>query len=289
MTTSLNYSRLGFTLLELLIVLVLGAMVSIGVLRNQSIEADTGLAITQASRYQTLSTALGRYMADNYSTLKTIATQDALAKTPTCGVIGLAADEPKAPLTLSGCDFKSIATSSPVVNALQPTVAELQAAGYVSTNFDARFVWPGLGVVFSPYTPSTPSDNNYPVAAMVYATHIQALCNSKPWAVDNTCDQPQLRSLVFNTQPFANVSSLFRTSRMDNLSTARNELGANGLMSYDYAVKDDGRLYTTGNVVSMDNPIKYNSRNPPAGTTLKGLEGILAVQNLYQPPASNGP
>ena len=57
-----RYASTGFTLLELLIVLLLGALITTGLLRNQSIEADVGLALTQATRYQVLSAATGRYM-----------------------------------------------------------------------------------------------------------------------------------------------------------------------------------------------------------------------------------
>ena len=287
-TSPVMHGQIGFTLLELLIVLLLGALITTGLLRNQSIEADVGLALTQATRYQVLSAATGRYMADNYSGIKAIAANDAASKTPTCSIISLAADEPKIPVALNACNFKTTATSSPVVNALQPTVNELQTAGYLSSNFDPRFVWPGLGVVYSAYKPPTPTDTNYPVAAMVYATHVQALCNSKPVAVDNTCDQPQLRSLVFNTQPFADSRSWFRQSRLENLSTARDELGANGMVSYDYSFKDDGRLYSAGNVVSLDNPLRRNKNSSSADTVFKGVEGILAMQNLYQPPPASG-
>ena len=266
-----RYASTGFTLLELLIVLLLGALITTGLLRNQSIEADVGLALTQATRYQVLSAATGRYMADNYAGIKAIAANDAASKTPTCSIISLAADEPKMPVALNTCNFKTTATSSPVVNALQPTVNELQTAGYLSSNFDPRFVWPGLGVVYSAYNPPTPTDTNYPVAAMVYATHVQALCNSKPVAVDNTCDR-----------------SWFRQSRLENLSTARDELGANGMVSYDYSFKDDGRLYSAGNVVSLDNPLRRNKNSASADTVFKGVEGILAMQNLYQPPPASG-
>ena len=74
------HGQTGFTLLELFIVLLLGALITTGLLRNQSIEADVGLAVTQAGRFQVLSAATGRYMADNYAGIKAIAANDAASK-----------------------------------------------------------------------------------------------------------------------------------------------------------------------------------------------------------------
>ena len=98
----------GFTLLELLIGIVLFGVLSIGYYRDQRIETDIGWAVVQAQRYQQVSTALGRFMSDNYSSIK--------ALPHTCSTVVYAANQPKPTVDISTCSFTTTATSLSLIH-----------------------------------------------------------------------------------------------------------------------------------------------------------------------------
>ncbi len=266
----------GFTLLELLIGIVLFGVLSIGYYRDQRIETDISWAGVQAQRYQQVSTALGRFMSDNYSSIK--------ALPPICSKVVYAANQPKPIVDISTCSLSTTATSSVVSNGMQPLVSELIASGYLSNTFDASFVWPGLGLVYQSYAGSfDPSKTDYPLAPFTYASLIQEMCNSKPVSATNTCTTPELRSLVFNTQPFAENSNYFGMRRTERLTLMRENLGAKALMSYDDAMQTEGQLFGLGNKFFLDNPLVRHDNSASAGSTFKGVEAIFALQNNFKP------
>ena len=268
----------GFTLLELLIGIVLFGVLSIGYYRDQRIETDISLASLQAQRFQQVSTALGKFMSDNYSSIK--------ALPATCSTVVYAANQPKPTVSFSACSLTltTATTSSVVSNGMQPLVSELIASGYLSSTFDASFVWPGLGLVYQSYTGSfDPAKTDYPLAPLTYASLIQAMCNSKPVSAANTCANPELRSLVFNTQPFAENPNYFGMRRGERLSLMRETLGAKALMSYDDAMQTDGQLFALGNKFFLDNPLLRHDNSASSGTTFKGVEYIFALQNNFKP------
>jgi hypothetical protein len=86
--------------------------------------------------------------------------------------------------------------------------------------------------------------------------------------------------LVYNAQPFAKESSsgFIGLTRLDKLFEARNFLGAKGLVAYDYALKNDGLLYSEGDKFKLPNPLRFTSGSQSG----MGLEGVLALQDLYQ-------
>ena len=266
----------GITLLELLIGIVLFGVLSMAYYRDQRIETDISWASVQAQRYQQVNTALGSFMSDNYSSIKALPS--------TCSTVVYAANQPKPSVNFSACRLTTAATSSVVANGLQPVVSELIASGYLNKTFDASFVWPGSGLVYQSYVGSyDPSKTDYPLAPYAYASRIQALCNSKPVSASNTCTTPELRSLVFNTQPFAENTNYFGMRRAERLSLMRESLGAKALLSYDSTMQTDGQLFSWGNKYFLDNPLVRFDNTASSGTTFKGVEGILALQNNFKP------
>jgi prepilin-type N-terminal cleavage/methylation domain-containing protein len=266
----------GFTLLELLIGIVLFGVLSIGYYRDQRIETDISLTSLQAQRYQQVSTALGRFMSDNYSSIK--------ALPHTCSTVVYAANQPKPNANFSACRLTTSATSSVVSNGMQPLLSELIDSGYLSNTFDASFVWPGLALVYQSYAGSfDPSKTDYPLAPFTYASLIQAMCNSKPVSASNTCTTPELRSLVFNSQPFAENTNFFGMRRTERLTLMRENLGAKALMSYDDAMQTEGQLYALGNKFFLDNPLVRHDNSSSAGSTFKGVAAIFALQNNFKP------
>jgi prepilin-type N-terminal cleavage/methylation domain-containing protein len=265
----------GFTLLELLIGIVLFGVLSIGYYRDQRIETDISWAGVQAQRYQQVSTALGRFMSDNYSSIK--------ALPPICSTVVYAANQPKPNANFSACSLTTTATSSTLSNGMQPLVSELIESGYLSNTFEASFVWPGLGLVYQSYAGSfDPSKTDYPLAPFTYASLIQAMCNSKPVSASNACTTPELRSLVFNSQPFAENPNYFGMRRTERLSWMRETLGAKALMSYDDVLQTEGQLYALGNKFFLDNPLVRYDNSASAGATFKGVAAIFALQNNFK-------
>jgi hypothetical protein len=188
---------------------------------------------------------------------------------------------------ISACSLTLISatTSSVVSNGMQPVLSELIVRGYLSNTFEASFVWPGLGLVYQSYAGSfDDSKTDYPLAPFTYASLIQSMCNSKPVSDTNTCTTPELRSLVFNTQPFAENSNYFGMRRTERLSLMRENLGAKALMSYDDAMQTDGQLFALGNKFFLDNPLVRHDNSASAGATFKGVEAIFALQNNFKPP-----
>jgi prepilin-type N-terminal cleavage/methylation domain-containing protein len=65
-------SQKGFSLLEISLVIALGAMVSIGYLYHQTQDSQFSNAKVQAGYYLTVNDAVGKYMLTYYDDLKTI-------------------------------------------------------------------------------------------------------------------------------------------------------------------------------------------------------------------------
>lgn len=266
MANATKHPPTGFSLLEISVALMLLAAVTLGYLYNQSRQSAVSLARTQAGYYQVVSAAVSQYMASNYNNLK--------GKSPACSVVPLITDS-SAPPTFSGCKVDVVlvsgATSSvkSIANGLQPSLSELTQAGYLPNHFSNGFLWPTTQVM---------KTNASDFAASEFRVQIQRWCNGAVSSASNTCDSPELRSLVYNAQPFAQESSsgFNGLTRLDKLLEARSYLGANGLIAYDYTLRKDGDLYSEGDKFKLANPLRFSSGSQA------GLEGVLALQGRYQ-------
>lgn len=270
-------SGAGFSLLEISVALVLLSAVTLGYLYNQFRQSSVSLAHTQAGYYQVVSAAAGQYMLRNQEALKALAPKS-------CSDV-LLYTEPTSSVPPANCGinavFSSGAASSPVFNGLQPTLAELKATGYLDNSFSNSFVWPTQPTMYAPSAVKGQSA----LTASEYRVQIQAWCNSSPPQNDSLCENPVLRSLVFNAQPFAKqtASSFSDFTRMEKLLEARRFLGANGLLAYDFAIKNDGALYTEGDKVMRSNPLRHTSGNQA------GVEGVLALASETLQPSNPTP
>ena len=275
----------GFSLLEISLVIALGTMVSIGYLYNQSQDNQISNAKVQAGYYLTVNDAVGKYMLTFYEDLKVIP--------PDCAQVRLTAGGVPSAIA-TNCKFASGAASgvtSPK-NALQPTVAELKTLTMMDSSFRDGFMWTTLNTVNSPKsTPCYPNcytgTNTEPTR---FVNRVQLWCNGSlltgPAAV--TCATTmQLKSLTFNSQPFAppDLGSFFKLSRNEMLSTAINEMGSSGFMSLETALDSEGKgmLYGVGKQISQTNPIVfYDSTDTTSAFNNKGITGIMAVKNLAE-------
>ena len=96
---------------------------------------------------------------------------------------------------------------------------------------------------------------------------------------------PQLKSLTFNAQPFADadIGSFFKMARFEKLNTAISSMGGDGFMSLELALDSEGKgkLYGVGGKTSLDNPILYiNAKD--SSLSGRGIAGIMAVQNAAE-------
>ena len=275
----------GFSLLEISLVIALGTMMTIGYLYNQSQDNQLSNAKVQAGYYLTVNDAVGKYMLNFYEDLKVIP--------PDCAQVRLTAGGvPSAIASTTNCKFTTGAASgvkSPT-NALQPTVTELKKLTMLDSSFEDRFMWPTLSTVNGPKASGTcttdclTGSNTEPSR---FVNRIQLWCDGSllSGTATKTCASTiQLKSLTFNSQPFAptDLGNFFKLSRHDILSTAIGVMGSNGMMSLETALDTDGngKIYGVGKQTSQTNPIVYFDSTAPSSTlNNKGIAGIMAVQN----------
>ena len=275
----------GFSLLEISLVIALGTMMTIGYLYNQSHDNQLSNAKVQAGYYLTVNDAVGKYMLNFYEDLKVIP--------PDCAQVRLTAGGvPSAIASTTNCKFTTGAASgvkSPT-NALQPTVTELKKLTMLDSSFEDRFMWPTLSTVNGPKASGTcttdclTGSNTEPSR---FVNRIQLWCDGSllTGPATATCaNTMQLKSLTFNSQPFAptDLGSFFKLSRNEMLGTSINTMGSNGFMSLETALdtEGNGKLYGVGKQTSQTNPIVYFDSTDTSGTfNNKGITGIMAVQN----------
>jgi prepilin-type N-terminal cleavage/methylation domain-containing protein len=280
-------SQTGFSLLELSLAIALAAMVSIGYLYNQTRDTEFNTAKAQAGYFLTVNDAVGKYMLSFYDDLNNKSIETA------CSAVNLTAGNTPAPTTAK-CVFQSGSASGVLspANVMQPTVAELQKLGMLDKSFQDSFLWPTLSTVNRPYASNcdpktaacTTTANAAPAA---YATRIQKWCDGVLVTPANnlSCATPQLKSLTFNAQPFADaeIGSFFKMARFEKLNTAISSMGGDGFMSLELALDNEGKgkLYGVGGKTSLDNPILFiDGKN--ANVSNRGISGIMAIQNAAE-------
>jgi type II secretory pathway pseudopilin PulG len=284
----------GFILIEVVIAMaIFMGMVSYGLyLQNLAYRTEQGKRVGQ--QYAAINKAVGNYMVTHYTVLK----DKRVECSTTTFKVGMS--ETFTPMNC-GFQISSKVGTQPdvnIANAMQPTVAELIAAGYLPA--DKAGVVPGV--------PSLPMDSVVaeadPITGAASITkavgrlfiNIDRVCLATHTANPGTVSAPQkpdpttglcdplttttsLTSLVFNTQPFqfSNASILGFVNRMDGVWT---EIGADAAMSHTL---NGGEL--KGANFQVTNPIRQDVRavaNVMGVTYVAvGLPGIVAVRNGY--------
>lgn len=251
-------SQGGFSLLEISLAMILGGILAISYLYNQIRDEQINSAKVQAGYFLQVSDAVGRYMQNYYD--------DLIVVPAVCGNLTWA-DGLVSSATSTNCTFTTGSASgmkSPV-NAMAPTVAELQNLDMLDKSFSNSFLWATV-------KPDSAG----------YVTRIQKWCDSVLVSSEpsNCSSAFQLKSLTFNSLAFdkPDTGNFFRLLRYEQLETAINVMGGDGFMSLEPEVDTEGsgKLYSVGKKISIDNPVKLASGS---GGGNKGSAGILAVQN----------
>ncbi len=273
-TTSLRRVQ-GFILMELMVAMaIFTAMVTYGLyLQNLAVQGEQGR--TAGQLYAAINRAVGNYMVAHYAALEKLH-DDCSTTTFKVGTSGS--------FTPMACGLQ-ISSTVNIVNGLQPTVAELIAAGYVPP--DKAGVVPGVPAlpmdsVVAEANASTGAASSTKAVGRLFininrvclATHTANPASvSAPQAPNSQtglCD-PQtttsLSSLVFNTQPYTynNTNKTAFASRLDGLWTA---IGSDVAMSN----------FITGGEMKGSN---FLITNPVRSATNVGMAGIVAVRNGY--------
>jgi len=254
----LKSSQAGFSLLEISLAMSLGAILAVSYLYNQSRDEQLNSAKVQAGYFLQVSDAVGRYMQNYYD--------DLILVPAACGNLTWT-DGKVTAVAASNCRFTTGSASgmNNPVNAMAPTVAELQNLNMLDKSFSNSFMW------------ATVKKD-----ASGYATRIQQWCNNTlvPAEPSSCSSAIQLKSLTFNSTAFdkPDAANFFRLMRYEQLETAINVMGGDGFMSMEPEADTEGKgnLYSVGKKNSLDNPVKLASGSMGSN---KGSDGILAVQN----------
>ncbi|WP_310646353.1 hypothetical protein [Limnohabitans sp.] len=265
----------GFILMEVMIAMaVFTAMVAYGLyLQNLTAKAEQGRVVGQ--QYAAINTAVGNYMVTHYAALEKlhVGCSTTTFKVGTSGAF-----------TPMACGLQISSTVS-MVNGMQPTVAELIAAGYLPPEKAGVVAGvPSLPMdsVVAEANASTGVASNTKAKGRLFinidrvclATHAanpaSVSAPQAPDAVTGLCG-PQtttsLTSLVFNTQPYT-FSSATNFGYANRISAAWTQIGADAAMSN----------ITKGGELKGAN---FEIPNPVRSATNIGMAGIVAVRNGY--------
>ncbi|MDY7574220.1 hypothetical protein [Actimicrobium sp. CCI2.3] len=267
-----NVRERGFVLAELAIAVVIaGMMVVSGIAYyKRQLQDDTAHAL--AEQYKTVNNAVGTYMVDHWV--------DLVNTDVSCGysswlVGGLPLVLP--PSTLCQKTFGATSTPITIINALQPTIADLVNLGYLQQGQAGPLLQPDSTVVVT-----TPSG----AAPHTFGIRIEVICTNTfpPTTTLTLCPDPtlrrDLRSVVFNTRPYANVDNQLYNILGEALRVLPNDAGMSIPLVTNAALDLVGRArpgaldtIVNNNFVNIPNPVRVS------GAT--GQAGILGVRGGY--------
>jgi type II secretory pathway pseudopilin PulG len=263
----------GFILIEVMIAMtIFTAMVTYGLyLQNLEAKAEQGRRVGQ--QYAAINKAVGNYMVTHYAALENLP----VGCSTTTFKVGTSGS-----FTPMACGLQ-ISSTVNIVNGMQPTVAELVAAGYLPPDKAGVAVGvPSLPMdsVVAEANASTGAASTTKAVARLFI-NIDRVClathSANPGSLiakqvpgPTGCD-PQtttsLTSLVFNTQPYT-FSSMTNFGYASRISAAWSEIGADAAMSN----------ITKGGELKGAN---FEIFNPVRSATNLGMAGIVAVRNGY--------
>ncbi|MFT5533918.1 MAG: hypothetical protein ACI802_002154 [Candidatus Paceibacteria bacterium] len=260
----------GFALAELAIAVVIAGMMIVSGMTyyKRQLQDDTAYAL--AEQYKTVNNAVGTYMMNHWPILVDMPQE--------CGIttwrVGAGT-----PIT-ANCTRNLVPSGSgvlSVVNALQPTIADLVNLGYLQQGQAGPLLRPDTTVV---------QQANGTAAPHTFGILIEVVCTNTAVPTTNLTQCPDasqrrdLRSVVFNVRPYANVDNQLYNILGEALSALPNDAGMSvSFGTTNLALDLVGRAkpgavdaIVDNNFVKISNPVR-------SGTT--GLAGILGVRGGY--------
>ena len=257
----------GFTLIELGIAMFVLSALLIATTVTLSMYYKRMHVQLVGQQYQAITAALGRYMKQYFSQL--------IALSPECSQMSLAVSSPlsvSSSIASGACRLtltKPFSSSVTVVveNGFQPTVDELQKLDLLESMSGTQLQLQTSNVVFESLGSSGAA-----LAARRFGVQI-----SKECAPSGCTSGAQLKSLVFNVQPFV-VSSDITRFNFDLEEELLIAGGADAAIA-SLGVPASGSSYELkGDLYSSQNPIRDYTSSSTAGV---GIRGIMAVRNRY--------
>jgi Tfp pilus assembly major pilin PilA len=256
----------GFVLAELAIAVVIaGVMIVSGIAYyKRQLQSDTAHAL--AEQYKTVNNAVSTYMVNHWPVL---------VDTPQiCGnstwLVGAAPVDPG-----TACN-KTIGVT-PVVNALQPTMAELFKLGYLPQGQAGPLLLPDATDV---------RQFNGTAAPHTFGVRIEVVCTNTPPPITNLLNCPDvtkgrdLRSVVFNARPYANIDNQLFNILGEALNVLPNDAGMSVPMGAN-AVPLDLVGRARAGAVDLSVGLYVNIPNPVQVSGAAGQAGILGVRGGY--------
>ena len=245
----------GFTLIELSIVLVIGASFLMAMTLSWHARMLELRAQAMAQRYLAVSAAAQRYIEMHRSSLAELP--------PTCSLSRYQAGVPRPPGGIEaagGCTLWLAigGLSVKVVNALQPTVDELRALGLLDGAASVSLSLERQVRVFNPAFAGSVAI----LAPERLAVQVLKRCHA------GACNGASgLESVVYNLQPYLLDGGNWAFSRSDQVRALFNELGDGAAMSQGL---DHGMLVGAGETFTLVNPVQ-DERG-------QGISGIVAFR-----------
>ncbi len=257
--------RQGFTLVELSIVLFIGASFLMAMTFSVHAYMLQLRAKSMAQRYQMVHAAALNYVDAFRSVLSMVSTE--------CAKPVYQADSPLTPTVLlskGSCTLQldNKGRSAKVFNALQPTTEELQTLGFMDPNASAALLLEREVRVYGPVWSN--SDANK--APQQLAVLVRKVCETPG------CTGPVvLESVTYNMQPFLMKGGHWMFDRFDQAFLLLSELGDGAAMSQDKS--PNGILEGVAGDFTFENPIKTSDK--------KGLSGIAALRSRFNGSADD--
>ena len=256
----------GFALAELaIVVLIAGMMIISGMTyTKRQLQNDTAHAL--AEQYKTVNNAVGTYMVNHWP--------DLVAMPQICGNSTWLVDA--APVDPLNACSKTLGGAT-VVNALQPTIANLVNLGYLQQGQAGPLLLPDATDV---------RQFNGTAAPHTFGIRIEVVCTNTTPPTTNLalCPDPtlrrDLRSVVFNTRPYANVDNQLYNILGEALRVLPNDAGMSIPLVTNIALNLVGRANPGAVDTIVDNNF-VNIPNPVQVSGAAGQVGILGVRGGY--------
>ncbi len=270
-------SQKGFTLLEVSIATAIAALGIMATLQMRAAQTQIDAARSVAQVYERLNSAIGNYMTIYYKDIinKARVSPDcgkSAYQIPTDGILDNVnhGSNCKIEFTVNG-------ETHSIDNFLQPKPKDLAKLGLLTASdaeYETKLPLPSFALAggtaptrmvahnisldasFGP--PEKPARNG-----MAFLISLQCIENG----VNNVCSIFEMRSLVYNIQPYSNID--------DNATLLYRVVGAaGGGRTYLSDTRFNGKLRADGGVSELPNPIKMRN-------TTDGPPYILAMRNGY--------
>jgi prepilin-type N-terminal cleavage/methylation domain-containing protein len=272
----------GFTLLEMSIVLALATMGIMATLKMRATQIQIDDAKSVAQIYERLNNAAGSYMTLYYKEIIEKATLYPGCSKPAYEI----PDDKLNSVIAHGTDckitLKTNGQAQSINNFMQPTPKELKTLGLLTGNdggYHDTLPLPSSSSLIANNVSNDPKFGVHGAAARNgMAFLIQLMCVgdepaiTEPIVKTGECksDAYDLRSLVYNIQPYSDASN------NDVLLYRVNAAGGGNIYLSDS--RFSGKLKSSGGTGELENPVFYK----PVGKALqKGAPFILAMRNGY--------